>query len=349
MGIESLPNISNRPSVFSDPSHHGLFDSLSWLDEDDDLDLRLTLDNYQVDLKPSRPVTNAGPPSLFRRRLSVNKLSLGRSSVSSSRPGTRGSSFADQSSITAHSRRKSRALSLITSKHRPQTSVSTIDPAAAHYQDPEARHKLRAYLASPQKFDEVLEFGFPANNVQPVIVSGDTPRRSGSFSRGLYMASSDKLKTFLADDQSSINSEETSVPDSESPRTPHTPENQLPGMKLFHLPSNSATFPSKLSESYGPIAAREMTMRMTLTRPDLRSRQEEPYGWSNSHAPNRPSRSFRPCLQSRPFGVDPPALACDDKDATKQSMDQIFADIDRELSLSSEGRVKRFWNRVRRG
>ncbi|KAJ8132275.1 hypothetical protein O1611_g1349 [Lasiodiplodia mahajangana] len=349
MGIESLPAISNQPSILSEPPHHGLFDSFSWLDEDDDLDLRLTLDNYHVDLKPSRPVTNAGPPSLFRRRLSVNKLSLGRSSISSSRPGTRGSSFADQSPIIAHSRRTSRALSLITPKHRPQTSVSSIDPAAAHYQDPEARHKLRAYLASPQKFDEALEFGFPANNAHSVIVPGGSPRRSRSFSRGLYMASSDKLKTFLSDDHSSIASEETSIPDSESPRTPHTPETQLPGMKLFHLPSNSTAFPSKLSENYCPIATREMTMRMTLTRPDLRSHQEDSYARSNNVAPNRPSRSFQPQPQPRPFRVDPPSLACDNKDTTKESMDQIFADIDRELSLSSQGRVKRFWNRVRRG
>ncbi|KAJ8120446.1 hypothetical protein ONZ43_g2846 [Nemania bipapillata] len=159
MGIESLPTVGTPPAVFHESSQHGIFDSLSWLDEEDDLDLRLTLDNYHADLKPAMPmpVTNTGPPSLFRRRLSVNKLSLGRSSISSSRPATRGSSFAEQSPITAHSRRKSRALSLITPKHRPQTSISSIDPAAAHYQDPEARHKLRAYLASPQKFDEALE------------------------------------------------------------------------------------------------------------------------------------------------------------------------------------------------
>ncbi|KAI0879288.1 hypothetical protein GGS24DRAFT_486747 [Hypoxylon argillaceum] len=348
MGIESLPAVGAQPAVFHEPSQHGLFDSFSWLDEDDDLDLRLTLDNYHADLKSPRPVTNAGPPSLFRHRLSVNKLSLGRSSVSSSRPGTRGSSFTEQAPIRAHSRRKSRALSLITPKHRPQTSISSIDPAAAHYQDPEARHKLRAYLASPQKFDEALEFGFPANNAYSAIPPGSTPRRSRSFSRGLFMASSEKLKTFLADDQSSIDSEETSIPDSESPRTPHTPETQLHSMKLFHLPSD---FPSKFSECHGqgPVATREMTMRMTLTRPDLRSRQDEPYGWSNNLAPHRPSRSAQPRPQSRPFRVDSAVLASDNKDTTKEGMDQIFADIDRELSCSSEGVVKRFWNRVRRG
>ncbi|KAI1419444.1 hypothetical protein F5Y12DRAFT_247315 [Xylaria sp. FL1777] len=343
----SIPTAGKPSSVFNEPSHHALFDSFSWLDEEDDLDLRLTLDDYHADLKPSRPVTTTGPPSLFRRRrLSVNKLSFGRSSTSS-RPGTKDSSFAEQAPIATHSRRKSRALSLITPKHNPQASLVSIDLAAAHYQDPEARHKLRAYLASPQKFDEALEFGFPANHVYAAAVSGGTPRRSRSFSRGLFMASSEKLKTFLADDSSSIYSEETSIPDSESPRTPHTPET-LHSIKPFPLQGHGSNFRTKFPESHGqgPTASREMTLRMTLTRPDLRSRQEESNGWSNGLA-SRCSSQPRPPL--RPFRVDSPVLDSDNNDATKESMDQIFADIDRELSSSSEGMVKRFWNRVRRG
>ncbi|KAI3332578.1 hypothetical protein F4824DRAFT_491511 [Ustulina deusta] len=343
----SMPTAGKQPSVFGEPSHHVLFDSLSWLDEDDDLDLRLTLDDYHADLKPSRPMTTAGPPSLFRRRLSVNKLSFGRSSISS-RPGTKDSSFAEHAPVTiTHSRRKSRALSLITPKHNPQASVASIDLAAAHYQDPEARHKLRAYLASPQKFDEALQFGFPANHAYPAALSGGAPRRSRSFSRGLFVASSEKLKTFLADDSSSIYSQETSISDSESPRTPQTPEN-LHGIKPLPLSSHTCGFPTKFPESYGQgaTACREMTLRMTLTRPDLRSRQEESHGWSKGLASRRPSRP-RPPL--RPFRVDSPVLDSDHNDATKESIDQIFADIDRELGSSSDGVVKRFWNRVRRG
>ncbi|RWA11913.1 hypothetical protein EKO27_g3217 [Xylaria grammica] len=346
MDMGSLSSAGKQPSLFREPSHPVLFDSFSWLDEDDDLDLRLTLDDYQADLKPSRPMTTSGPPSLFRRRLSVNKLSFGRPSISS-RPGTRDSSFTEQAPVKAHSRRKSRALSLITPKHNPQASVTSIDPAATHYQDPEARHKLRAYLASPQKFDEALEYGFPANSPYPTVLPGGTPRKSQSFSQGLFMASSEKLKTFLADDNSSNYSQETSIPDSESPRTPHTPEN-LHGIKPFQFPSHSNSFPPKLPEGYGPgpMATREMTLRMTLTRPDLRSGQDESYGWPNGPGPRCSSQPRPP---SRPFRVDSPVLAPDNKDATKESMDQIFADIDRELSSSSEGMVKRFWNRMRRG
>ncbi|KAH8166937.1 hypothetical protein CIB48_g1316 [Xylaria polymorpha] len=341
MGMESLSTVDKQAAVYHQQSHHVLLDSFSWLDEGDDLDLRLTLDNDHADLKP-RPVTTTGPPSLFRRRLSVNKLSFGRSSASSSRPDTKDSSFTEQAPIPAHSRRKSRALSLITPKHGPQPSIASID--AAHYQDPDARHKLRAYLASPQKFDEALEFGFPANNDHSAVLPGALPRRSRSFSRGLFMASSEKLKTFLADDHSSIYSQETSIPDSESPRTPHTPETRPHSTKPFSLPSHNDAFASNLSAGYGHglIASREMTLRMTLTRPDLRSHEEETYGW-----PCQPSRSSQSRPQSRPFRVDSP-VPDPNKDTAKDNMDQIFADIDKELGSSSEGVVKRFWNRVRR-
>ncbi|KAI3331858.1 hypothetical protein HD806DRAFT_172365 [Xylariaceae sp. AK1471] len=344
--MESLPTAGNQPSVFHEPSHHVLFDSFSWLDESDDLDLRLTLDDYHADLKPSRPTTTTGPPSLFRRRLSATKLSFGRSSVTSSRPGTKDSSFPEQAPIANHSRRKSRALSLITPKHGPQPFVASIDPTAAHYQDPEARHKLRAYLASPQKFDEALKFGFPSNNTRQAMSPGAMPRKSRSFSQDLFMASSEKLKTFLADDHSSIYSEEFSIPDSESPRTPHTPEKQQQGIKPFHLPSNSTALPSKTCGAYGQCSAasREMTLRMTLTRPDLRSCQEELHGWEKAPRPHQASRSSH----SQSFRAATPVLTPDTKDATNESMDKIFADIDRELSSSPDGIVKRFFKRVRR-
>ncbi|KAI1192443.1 hypothetical protein F5X97DRAFT_85772 [Nemania serpens] len=349
--MESLPTTGKQPSLFHEPSHHLLFDGFSWLDDNDDLDLRLTLDDHHVDMKSSRPVTTTGASSLFRRRLSVNKLSLGRSSVSSSRPGTKDSSSTQQTPITAHARRKSRAFSLMTLKHSPQASIASIDVAASHYQDPEARHKLRAYLASPQKFDEALEFGFPANNVHSTILSKGALRKSRSFSRDLFMASSEKLKTFLADDHSSVYSQETSIPDSESPRTPHTPEAQPPVTKPFHFPSSSAPFPPKPSEcsGQGAITSREMTLRMTLTRPDLRSHQEEPCVWPNNLTPRLHSFSSHSRPQSRPSRLESPLPASASKDATKEDMDQIFADIDRELSSSSEGVVKRLWNRVRRG
>jgi hypothetical protein len=159
------------------------------------------------------------------------------------------------------------------------------------------------------------------------------------------MASSDKPKTFLADDGSSIYSEEFSIPDSESPRTPHTPEKQPQGIKLFHLPSHNPTLPSKFPDNgRGHAESREMTLRMTLTRPDLRSYHEELCGWEKRPVPRQASRSSH----TRSFQTVTPVLTHDTKDATNESMDKIFADIDRELSSSPDGIVKRFFKRVRR-
>ncbi|KAI1819205.1 hypothetical protein F4861DRAFT_534647 [Xylaria intraflava] len=351
--MDLLSTVAELPSSFHGPSRRSIYDGFSWLDDDDDLDLRLTLDEYNADLKPSRPATTAGPPSLFRRRLSSNKLSFGRSSASPSRPGTQDSPspLTDQAPpLPTHSRRTSRALSLITPKHVLQAYPASIDTTAAHYQDPEARHKLRAYLTSPQKFDEALAFGFPTDNAYPTTLSEGMPKRSQSFSRDLYMASSEKLKTFLADDNSSVYSDETSIPDLDSPITPHTPENLPSSIKLFQSPKHVHTFPSKMFEGDGqsPVASREMTLRMTLTRPDLRSRDEECYGWPTEFVSCKTNHPSQPRSQPRPFRVATSISLPENRDATKESIDQIFADIDRELSASSEGMVKRFWNRVRR-
>ncbi|KAI2625141.1 hypothetical protein GGS21DRAFT_493632 [Xylaria nigripes] len=348
MDMESLPVAGTRPSVSHKSSDHDLYDGISWLDEDDNLDLRLTLDDYNADLKTSIPRTKTGPHSMFRRRLSGNKLSFGRSSVSSNRTDAKEPCSANQPSVPIHSRRKSRALSLITPKnglHDLQVSAAVVDTAAAHYQDPEARHTLRAYLASPQKFDEALKFGFPANIARSAILSGGVPRRSQSFSRDLFMASSERLKTFLADDSSSIYSDETSLLDPDSPLTPQTPDTQMSNLKYFQPSKHYNNFPSK-HESYrqGPLPSREMTLRMTLTRPELRSHEEQFYGWPTNLAPYQPNR---PSL-AYSTQVTTPVSYSPNKEATKESIDQIFADIDRELSASSEGVVKRLWNRVRR-
>ncbi|KAI1811464.1 hypothetical protein GGS20DRAFT_104433 [Poronia punctata] len=350
--MASLQATRSQPSVHNKPSHHALFDGFSWLEASPDLDLRLTLDETRIETKPSRPTTTTGPPpSSFRRRLSTTKVPFGRASISSSRPATRDSStprpppVATHLPHATHARRKSRALSLITPKHN-KPSVASIDPAAAHYQDPEARHKLRSYLASPQKFDEALQFGFPSNKPRPAELPNGVTRRSRSFSRDLFMASSEKLKTFLADDNSSVHSDGSSVSDGDSPRTPHTPERHLQGVKPFHLPSEATVLPTKVAggEEAGAVASREMTLRMTLTRPDLRSCQDQPRAWRQGPLPRQASHSSH----SRSCRTATPVSPAESKDTTQENMDKIFADIDRELSSSSEGIVKRFWNRVRR-
>ena len=64
------------------------------------------------------------------------------------------------------------AVAKITSNATPSSTKAaplparrpSLDANAAHYLNPEARLKLRLYLATPSRFDEALEFGFPALN-----------------------------------------------------------------------------------------------------------------------------------------------------------------------------------------
>ncbi|KAI1407487.1 hypothetical protein F5Y13DRAFT_174733 [Hypoxylon sp. FL1857] len=341
-------------SLLSDKASPGspdaLYDSFRWLDEDEDLDLRLALDDYHVNLRESAPMPpkDARPPS-FRRHLSFSKIPFGRPSISSSRPGTKDAApptanSASQNSVTfaPPMRRKSRALSLITPKHSAQELISSIDPAAAHYQDPEARLKLRVYLASPQKFDEAVEFGFPSNDPSSAGLQGDLSSAKGQ-SRLIFSPDSEKFKTFLSDDKSSTYSDDVSLPDPESPRTPDTLDKHA---KPLQLPSTD-DYSSRLPEGYAqvPAASREMTLRMTLTRPDLRACEDQIYGWQKG------TRQY----SSKPSQVlalrDDMPTSTYIRDGPKESMDRIFADIDQELGPPSTDNnvMKRIWNRVRRG
>ncbi|CAK7233315.1 hypothetical protein SCUCBS95973_008553 [Sporothrix curviconia] len=253
-----------------------------------------------------------------------------------------------------HMRRKSRTLSLITPKqHAAHDSISTIDPGAAHYQDPEARMKLRVYLASPQKFDEAIEFGFPSTEVlsahalggpagSPPIGSStilsSTSTKGNRIStattavekrylqhRGTRQTStpdlSGTMRTFLADadnddenggngksdddEMTKLDSDQASIPDSESPRTPNLADvvissNSNSGGRRRKTSSSSGAFrPYRMSSTNGatkspqllsghrpsdsyahaPASSREMTLRMTLTRLDLRAAEDQIYGW----------------------------------------------------------------------
>ncbi|KAI1336417.1 hypothetical protein F5Y15DRAFT_206410 [Xylariaceae sp. FL0016] len=339
---------SARPSMDSssdkrepqDQTHDAFYDSFRWLDEDEDLDLRLALDDYHADLKEPKPLSAQEPPTSFRRRLSISKMPFGRASLSSSRPGTKDSPNPSPVSYPPQTRRKSRALSLITPKHTSQASIASIDPTATHYQDPEARLKLRVYLASPQKFDEAVEFGFPSNEVRAAGRETGNKNTGARQLRGPLSADSENFKTFFADDQSSTYSEDLSMPDSDSPRTPNTPDKNPQAIKPFQPLDDTDGHHHKRPEGYAqaPAASREMTLRMTLTRPDLRACEDQIYGKQHAGRTSQ-STSHRP---------DMAGSALQNRDTTKESMDNIWAEIDQELHSQPDGVVKRFWNRVRR-
>ena len=336
-----------------DTSQDDLYDCFRWLDEDDELDLSLVLDDHSH-THPEGPEghlplpRNERVPS-FRRHLSISKIPFGnRLSIDSSRPATNHAvasptspALSGFSCQTQQARRRSRAFSLISPRHVSRDSIASIDPAAAHYQDPEARLKLRVYLSSPQKFDEAIEFGFPSNDPFPADSEQEHPRAVKRRSHQILQDDSENLKTFLSDDHSSICSEDMSVSDPESPKTPHTFD-QPP---LRPVPRSSRDDgQANLPEGYAqvPVASREMTLRMTLTRPDLRSCEEQLYGWSNSYQPS--SRLPR----SSPFRDDSAISYIGARPS--EGMDRIFADIDQHLDAQSgQGSVmRRLWKRVKR-
>jgi len=328
------------------------YDSFRWLEEDDELDLRLQLDDYQANLRDDLPANAEQRRPSFRRHLSISKNPFGRTSLSSSRPGTTPGLTSSPSSprlpeysssplaaSSSHGRRRSRALSLISPKHSPQDSLAAFDPEAAHYKDPEARLKLRVYLASPQKFDEAIEFGFPSREA---MVS--RPGRNAKQPKARSpkpAAETENMRTFLADDRSSISSDDASL-DSDSPKTPHTMEMagglRPPPVKgdQLHSPKPSAEYARM------PAEAREMTLRMTLTRPDLRAHEDQMYGWQRNCASGRKS-------SNAPRDDFPTATYVRDA-SSKESIERQFAAMDQEnAQASDQGVMKRFWNRVRRG
>ncbi|KAI1847449.1 hypothetical protein JX265_005489 [Neoarthrinium moseri] len=326
-------------------------ETFKWMDEEEDLDLRLHLDDYHANLRDTVPVQTKDHRPSFRRHLSINKIPFGRASVSSSRPtvsSTTSTPTSPTSTLvtnTPHARRKSRALSLIQPRHIPQESTgsaASFDPAAAHYQDPEARLKLRVYLASPQKFDEAVQFGFPSNDVLSARPAQTSENLKRNNSRRVLSEDTSQCRTFFSDDQSSTYSEDISLPDPESPRTPHSPEKQTAKPQQL-APEIDTNYSRKISESYAqaPAASREMTLRMTLTRPDLRACEDQIYGWQSETTTQAGGSSLaREELPPRVNNAD---------SRPKESFERFFASLDEEESPATNGGVvKRMWNKMRR-
>lgn len=268
------PQQSPRPSFDSSEDEenmnsHQYMESLSWLNNSEELDLRL--DDYHTAIAETAQRQQAPVVPLkhsYRRNMSLSTVSLRRTSISSP-------------TISA-----SRVPSLYfnrlqtpTTPQRPNfhhaatSSVSTVDPRAAHYQDPAARKKLRVYLASPSKFDEALEFGFPSVSGAQVRLP-ERPKTSprappSDISRFLQ---SDDVPSLIGDDDSS-HSENDGQSD---PRTPNETDFRSVQSKKSSVDRVSMKPQVARSEQYAQSATldREMTIHMTLTRPDLRSPTE---------------------------------------------------------------------------
>lgn len=379
-----------------DATRESLYDSFRWLDGEENLDLSLFLDDYHANLREEIPQTSKNRRPSFRRHLSITKLPFGRASVSSNRPETKEkekeTSPSQSPTVAQHpggtQRRLSRTLSVINpSKHVHPGSVPVIDPTATHYQDPEARQKLRAYLASEQKFDEALQFGFPANeSLRDPALLDQRPRKRQSRSR--LIDDDEPMRSFLdfdgdEDDDQSERDDRSSVSDPDSPLTPQIgggltpppghfrpsrvntdPLNQRTNTATQH--QTSAPSKPKSRDSYAQFngTSREMTLRMTLTRPDLRADDELIYGWQPQAAYAASGRKSTGPLPRDSVLRDPvpreetPALkgqtitACwSESQANKESIEKMLAEMDQygtESAMGDRGVMKRIWNKVRR-
>lgn len=328
-------------SLGKDTMAQSIYETFRWMDEEQDLDSKLVLDDYHANLDGAViPTRDSNTRPSFRRTMSITKIPFGRNSLSSL--GPRSPKFESH-----HGRQKSKALSMMVPKHTIHSSVSSIDPNATHYQDPEARLKLRVYLASPQKFDEAIEFGFPSmdgvtddKENRPPRISSDKVGKSHSTETGhsFFLNEIDSISLF-EDDVSMVD-----------PDSPVTPIDRDTTYRSQHVSSSSHARVSKAStdlshlginrpgivkphEAYTHAMAgsREMTLRMTLTRPDLRADENSIYGWQN---PSKP-------LQE-PLAV---------QEMDERNMRGPFGGLDGwgPEEEKENGVVKRFWKKVKSG
>ncbi|KAM3415518.1 hypothetical protein BST61_g9039 [Cercospora zeina] len=130
------------------------------------------------------------------------------------------------------------------------------------YKDSQARSKLRAFLASPEKFDEALEFGFPVElpeKQQQHIVHEPSPA----------------MEQFYYEE----NLDEEDLSNDSSVASPMTVDSFSSSETSHEFPDSGVALKSKSSfRSFTPdLDGREMTLRLTLTRRELRATEDQLY------------------------------------------------------------------------
>ncbi|TGZ80940.1 hypothetical protein EX30DRAFT_307033 [Ascodesmis nigricans] len=138
----------HRKSVDSDivQATNEVRNSFRWMENDGELDLRLLQFRDPFRQQPTRTPSKRHTLSLASRTVRV-------ADTTPPPTGTR-----NRSTMLAR-----RASTIQRSSPKvSHVAKASIDGEALYYQDPQARLQLRVYLASPQKFDEAVEFGFPS-------------------------------------------------------------------------------------------------------------------------------------------------------------------------------------------
>ena len=282
-----------------------MMDELRWMD-DQDIDLRL--DDYHIHViqasSPRKSWSSHRRPS-FRRDLtsSIPPSSSGTATASHIQPSSRlvtpiEDSFPASypSSPMADHRRRETPNFLPIHQNRASTDSST----TRHYLDLEARTQVRLWLASPSNFDEAVEFGFLPleDSKEPSISIQDRP----ALSTHRFKTAPASPQTFFDDSSPSVfnafdcpedDEDSTSLPDLDMPGTPSdaafadthrlptTSSSTTTSKSPFSKPP-SLDCPSELQTSLKPklrylapeAGERHMTLRMTLTRPDLRDKED---------------------------------------------------------------------------
>lgn len=134
-------------------------------------------------------------------------------------------------------------------------------------------------------------------------------------------------------------------------RSPTDPLSLSSGSRKTVLPKKPM---SSDSTTYDPTS-REMTLRMTLTRSDLRANEELIYGWQ-PQAPyvnvsaRRKSHSLPMRSQSTVPGGRPAAIWDEEVPHKLMEGENALAGVDHWTAESEgdKGVMKRFWNKVRR-
>ncbi|KAF2750681.1 hypothetical protein M011DRAFT_464507 [Sporormia fimetaria CBS 119925] len=261
------------------------------------------------------------PP--FRRTLSLTSIPVRRST--SSTPYIAEAALVPFGPPLRHTRAVSLSFSNRRSSHTHTPTPPIIDPSATHYQDPEARKKLRM-IASAQKFDEAVEFGFPSLPSDHHAPSTTTTTShyhlppittdARNFSRDMQTFLRDDTFSFLDDlDNDDLPDTDTdSLPDLDSPATPSSAAGLSFRCHTRHAsPSNFSSAGSHILAT-GPLPSaprlnREMTLRMTLTRPDLRADEEQLYGWQNQGVKSKEKERERE--RDDPFALEALKLSDD--------------------------------------
>lgn len=188
----------------------------------------------------------------------------------------------------------------------PEGPESTPNTEVAHYLNPEARLKLRAYLGSASKFDEVIEFGFPSLNDERNESSDDRRQRSITDVKRDSARDFDTIPTCVA--STSTTDDSTSTPESSSTSSeffsiPYTSLSDIkPTTTQNRKPDYHAQLRKLDRDTLGLMNRREMTIRMTLTRPDLRANETSLY--PQSERSETSYEGYKDPLQLQPLSLN---------------------------------------------